>query len=883
MSRTLSDPALGLIQDQILPIKFGGTSGSTAKNARTNLGMIGTDMLNQPGGVAQLDGSGLIPLPLLLDYAENVVTIDGELTVQGSTENQYTITNYDYQGFYTLRVVGNGSVSRDKDTITYTAPSSATPSGDGFIINGKKYLFTVSQNGVVKPTIVAPVADSINVATTYTFESSSFQFYGGSQTHQSSDWEIATDSNFASVVFSVTNNITHKTSWPVVGLTADTEYYVRLRHKGTVTGYSPWSETIHFTTKALYTSMDIGTLVSNETDTGAEHGYSVAITQDGTTVLIGAPGIDGVGAAFVFTKVNDVWTQSAKLSPTDNPEYTHTKTGFGSAVAINTVGNTILVGSPTDGNNSQVESGSVYVYTKTGDVWSRQTIIHGDSWAGATAEQFGCSLSISSTGDLVVIGARTGNSGKGYVYTYTRTDAVWSQQQKLQPTVLTNVGEFGYSVSLSANGIYIGVGARNTAAYVFKYSSSTWSQQAKLDYDTTSDNFGVSVAIDSAGTTLLVGADYATNTQSLQGTVYVFTRSVNTWSKQTKLVSSNPTVNEHFGFSVSINSAGDTALIGAPYYGSSINTFEKGCTYTFTRSSNVWNQKKQLVPLNSSSYGVGAFVKQNQKPATGYWRSLTTFGTTVYAGTSNGRLYKQTNGTGDFVLMAQQFGKAITGMCATATDVYLCLGAGDIYKQTNGTGDFVALNQTSRNWRGLAAVGNDIYACVNSGNIYKQTGGLGDFESIGDANRAWSAMCAEGTTLYAVVSGGSIYRKLPTESTFSVYYLSSALWTAITASEGDVYAIAQSANLYLKKSNSGTFINTGQWPSTNPQPYSIVALGCNLYVGADTANGMYKLVGGASRYGYSVAMSPISSYAIVGMPLKNTNSGIGIGETRLLQ
>lgn len=884
MSRTLSDPQLGLISDHILPIKFGGTSGSTSKKARENLGMVGTDMLDQPNGVVRSDSNSLVPLTLLLDYADSVPTVDGPTDVQGSVEALYTITNYDYQLIYNLVLVGEGSVERTGEIITYTPPSVASSGGDGFILNGKKYLFSVSQNGVNKPSITAPIDNSENVATTYTFESSVFAYYGTSQSHTSSDWEISTDPTFIQApAFSITNSIANKTSWSVSGLTADTQYYIRVRYKGSGTGYSPWSTVSSFTTKALYPSVEMAALLSNESDTGANHGYSTAISSDGTIAVIGAPGIDGVGAAFVFTKINDVWTQTIKLTPTDSPEYTHTKTGFGTSVAINTLGTTILVGSPTDGNNSQIESGSVYVYTKSGNSWVRQTILHGDNWAGATTEKFGFSVAIYSTGDLAIIGAPTGDSGKGYVYVYSRSGSTWTQSQKLQPTVLTGISEFGYSVGLSGNQTYIVVGARNIAAYVFKYASSTWSQQAKLNYDTLPENFGISVAIDNTGSTVLVGADYATITLSEQGTVYVFTRSVNTWTKQTKLLSINPTQSEHFGFSVAINAVGDMAIVGAPKYGSSINTFEKGCSYTFTKSSNVWNQKKQMIPLNASSFGSGSFTKLNQKPSAGYWRSMTAFRTNVYAGTSTGRIYVQTNGIGNFVLLSQQMGKSCTGMCATETDVYLCLNSGDIYKQTNGTGDFVALGQTSRSWTGMAAIGNDIYACVTGGKIYKQTNGVGNFEIIEPTSRQWNSICADGDTLYATVNNGGIYRKLASESVFTQYFVAQALWVGITASEGDVYAVAQSADLYVKKSTANTFTATTLWTSSMPTPYSLATLGCNLYLGADVTNGMYKLSSGASNYGYSVSLSSNASHALVGMPLTNASSGISVGQVRVLQ
>ena len=60
-----------------------------------------------------------------------------------------------------------------------------------------------------------------------------------------------------------------------------------------------------------------------------------------------------------------------------------------------------------------------------------------------------------------------------------------------------------------------------------------------------------------------------------------------------------------------------------------------------------------------------------------------------------------------------------SGMTTLGTNVYASATNGDIYKQTGGTGDFVALGQNTRQWRGMTTLGNDVYACVNGGDIYK--------------------------------------------------------------------------------------------------------------------------------------------------------------------
>ncbi|MFM6004709.1 MAG: hypothetical protein ACKPA7_14105, partial [Sphaerospermopsis kisseleviana] len=138
-------------------------------------------------------------------------------------------------------------------------------------------------------------------------------------------------------------------------------------------------------------------------------------------------------------------------------------------------------------------------------------------------------------------------------------------------------------------------------------------------------------------------------------------------------------------------------------------------------------------------------------------RSMTTLGNDVYASVSNGDIYKQTNGTGNFVALAQT-SRSWRGMTTLGNDVYACVTSGDIYKQTNGTGNFVALGQTIRQWNDITTLGNDVYACVFGGDIYRQVGGQGNFLPLGQTSRLWYDMTTLGNNIYACVYGGDIFR-----------------------------------------------------------------------------------------------------------------------------
>ena len=129
---------------------------------------------------------------------------------------------------------------------------------------------------------------------------------------------------------------------------------------------------------------------------------------------------------------------------------------------------------------------------------------------------------------------------------------------------------------------------------------------------------------------------------------------------------------------------------------------------------------------------------------------MTTLGTDAYVCVNGGDIYKQTNGTGNFLPLGQT-SRSWVGMTTLGTDVYASVFGGDIYKQTNGTGDFLPLGQTSRQWYGITTLGTDVYACVLSGDIYRMTSGF--IDTVGHSVRVTTARVGTQTTLlYSAMS-----------------------------------------------------------------------------------------------------------------------------------
>ena len=249
-------------------------------------------------------------------------------------------------------------------------------------------------------------------------------------------------------------------------------------------------------------------------------------------------------------------TQQARLTVIDGGDGNR----FGDSVSV--AGDTAVVGAFRD-DDKAFNSGAAYVFTRNGTTWSEQAKLTASD--ATAADNFGISVSVS--GDTAVVGAfRDDDHGfqSGSAYVFTRTGTTWSEQAKLTASDATAAAHFGWFVSVSGDTAVVGApihdGSENKgAAYVFTRNGTTWSEQAKLTASDGEafDTFGFSVSV--AGDTVVLGA-HNNKVGRGKGSVYVFTRSGTTWSEQAKLTGSDEYAENDFGRSVSV--AEDTVVLG---------------------------------------------------------------------------------------------------------------------------------------------------------------------------------------------------------------------------------------------------------------------------------------------------------------------------------
>ena len=343
--------------------------------------------------------------------------------------------------------------------------------------------------------------------------------------------------------------------------------------------------------------------------------YAVSISGDSSVLAVGAnyeddKGTD-CGSAYVFARsASNTWTQTAKLTASDGAAYDY----FGRSVSISSDGSTLAVGALGDDDKGSL-SGSAYVFTSTDPrTWTQTAkLLPSD---GAAGDRFGCALSISNDGSIVAVGAygdgdKGTNSGSAYVFVQSAPNT-WTQAAKLTALDGTSIDYFGIPVIISGDGSVLPVGAylddpRGTdsgSAYVFTSTEpSTWTLAAKLMASDGSayDYFGWAISVSADGSVLAVGAFNDDDKGVNSGSAYVFTRSAsNTWIQTTKLLASDGAANDRFGYALSLSDDGSVLAIGADRHDD--KGADSGSVYVFTRSSsNMWTESTKLLASDGAA------------------------------------------------------------------------------------------------------------------------------------------------------------------------------------------------------------------------------------------------------------------------------------------
>lgn len=618
MPRTLQNGyAPASKQESIIPITKGGSGANNVTQAIANLGGLSIDLINAPNGLLRLDEHAWIPTDALPSLIITGSTISGPTSLTINQVQTYTITNFSDFTIYNLTAIG-GTVSRSGATITYTAPG--TEGVSGFTINGRTISITILGTKPAAPTITSPVFDAVSTGTVISATASAFAMVTGSDTHIASDWQIASDTLFTTIISQSLNDTVNKVSWTSGTLLANTTYYIRARYKGTTYGYGDWSSVNVFNTGTIINiTTQEAIIVSSDAAVGDNIGISVSMDGTGTRIAVGAPLNDYVGggvdrgSVYIFLRSGVSWIQEAKIQLSDTNNYETA----GSSISLNSDGTRVAIGIPYhDAGGTNI--GAVEIYSRSGTVWSFEAKIQASN--KAAGDMFGYSVRLSADASKLIVGSPySGGSDIGKAYLYTRTGTVWAETVILTPSDGAVNDHFGWCVGISSDGTRIAVGAPDSdpstlvdagAVYVFKFSG-TWIEEIKLTASNkaANDRFGTSLSIDIDSSRVAIGAPES-NPGSINdaGSVYIFFRNgSDVWSEEAILTGSDKATSDRYGKSVSISDDGSQVAVGAST--KVIGGTGRGQVYLSKRTVTTWNEAVKFPGSSSPAIsGLGISV-----------------------------------------------------------------------------------------------------------------------------------------------------------------------------------------------------------------------------------------------------------------------------------
>lgn len=221
-------------------------------------------------------------------------------------------------------------------------------------------------------------------------------------------------------------------------------------------------------------------------------------------------------------------------------------------------------------------------------------------------------------------------NGISAVFVYARVDSKWVQQAKLESEDKRNAFHFGKSLSASADGNVVVIGAPFTAingysensyqgmASIFRRKQGVWTRQASLSgraaIPASSQNdmsgFAESVAISADGKTVLVSADLQSKTtsneertivekkgsRSFDGAVYVYAFEENTWKLQDTLTLQTAQSGAQFGAAIALSHDGKQALVSSFETIKESESLEsiRGIIHMFKREGKNWVDESQI-------------------------------------------------------------------------------------------------------------------------------------------------------------------------------------------------------------------------------------------------------------------------------------------------
>jgi hypothetical protein len=539
-------------------------------------------------------GSEVVTLDAVAPVITSGVTAVAIDENSGAGQVVYTVTSDDDTAIYSLSGDDSALFTIDSSTgeVTLTSnPDFGTQSS---------YRFTVTATDVAVNNSSVTVTFAINDIALESFNLGDIDASSGDIKQMALTWNSAADNANVSVTYtvcekdstkanncnplaSVTDELTTNVTVDSLVSALSTDYFVLAHANDQFKASSEANLSTGEVTKM------IGYLKASNTGADDEFGRAIALSGDGQTLAVAAPGEDNAtagvsadgleaagdvgastnsGAVYLFSNKGGKWVQTAyvKASNTGDGDNFGGVISLGtSSLALNDDGSILAIGAYGEDNaatgvftNSEeltdtgtaTDSGAVYMFSNDGGSWQQTAYIKASN-AGA-GDSFGVSLALSSDGTTLAVGA--------------------FREANLATGVITDDSEVAGDA---------GTAPFTGAVYMFNNNGVDWLQTAYIKASNAGgdDVFGLALALSGDSSTLAVGAQREgnaatgvfTNGEELtdagetddSGAVYMFSNDSGDWLQTAYVKASNAGAGDLFGVSLALNDDGTALAVGA--------------------------------------------------------------------------------------------------------------------------------------------------------------------------------------------------------------------------------------------------------------------------------------------------------------------------------
>lgn len=352
---------------------------------------------------------------------------------------------------------------------------------------------------------------------------------------------------------------------------------------------------------------------------GWQYGTSIALSADGNTAVVGAPGAEGGrGIASVYARNGAGWVEQASIPGTV------ANGAFGHSVALSPDGQYLVVGAP---NTSRVVDGEViagfgsaYVYGRDNATWQSLTLL--EPFNPGEDYRYGEAVAIAVDAGVltIAVGAPAESSGDGGVH-----------QAPLAP------GAHEDRDAIGSGAVYVytcPAGAEPPCSLQAFIKSPA--PVSSLQNQSVAERFGEVIALAADGNVLAVGMPgdssnatgidgEATAKLFASGGAYVYRRDAAVWDQQpVHFKASVLRANYQFGAAIALSGDGATLAIGTPLHdgdysgvgvpeGLPISAVNSGGAHIFVHDGTSWSRQVFIKPSNTrAGYQFGTSLALSQ-------------------------------------------------------------------------------------------------------------------------------------------------------------------------------------------------------------------------------------------------------------------------------